>query len=108
VIAARILAVLSAMLLVGAVALATFGSRAMTLETALGGLDPGLATGLLGWVQRTAGSWSASHLMQPFLVRPAWLVPAFLGLISLGLAVTLSRRTKASRPQRRGRGSGRG
>lgn len=104
----RILAVLSAILLVGAVALATFGVRALSLDAALRMVDRGFVTGMQDWIARNLGVWTWSHLMQPFLVRPAWLVPAFLGLVCSGLAVSLSYRGKAKPSHRRDRGPGTG
>ena len=101
-IAPRILAVLSAILLVGAVALAMFGVRAMSLEIALGQLDSGLVEGMRSWISRNLGAWTWARLIYPFLIRPAWLLPAFLGLICSGLAVSLSYRGNARRSHKRG------
>lgn len=107
-ITSRILAVLSAILLIGAVALATFGVRAMPLEAVLRMVDRGFVSGMQDWVTRTLGVWTWSHLLQPFLVRPAWLLPAFLGVVCSGLAVSLSYRAKPNPSQRRDRGPGTG
>jgi hypothetical protein len=41
-------------------------------------------------------------LVEPFMIRPSWLLPAFLGLVCSGLAVSLSYGGKASRSERRG------
>lgn len=37
-------------------------------------------------------------IVVPFLVRPAWILPAMIGLISAGLAVTIGR--TVGKPQR--------
>jgi hypothetical protein len=102
VIASRIFAVLSAILLITAVALATFGVRSLSLSGLLGMIGPRTVDGMRGWVTRLLGDWTWVTLVDPFMIRPSWLVPAFLGLVCSGLAVTLSYRGKASRSERRG------
>ena len=100
-IAQRTLAVLSAVLLVLAVALATLGSRTFSLAWALTQLDARLVETLHSWTDRYLNAWSWSHLAMPLLVRPAWLLPACLGLICMGLAFSLSYRNNARRSHRR-------
>ena len=90
--------VLAACLMVGAFALALLPSWDMSLRDAIGGLDPSMpdrardvVAGVLG---PTFWRWS----FEPLLVRPSWLLPAALGLICLGGAITAynppGRRTK--------------
>ncbi len=104
-IAPRVLAVLAAVFLIGAVALATVGARAMTLDAALMVLDRGFAEGLPGWVSRNLGSWTWMRVGQPLMVRPAWLLPASVGLILAGLAVSLWLRGETKPSRRRGPGT---
>jgi hypothetical protein len=101
VIAQRTLAVLSAILLVGAVALATLGPGTITLGRALFDLGPDVPEGVHGWIERTLGTWAWTELALPLLVRPAWLLPASLGLICVGLSFSVSNRKSAHRSHRR-------
>ena len=84
----RTLAVIAAVLFVGAVALATAGPDTMSLGAALRLFGPAADKAFQGWTVRFLGLWSWSHLMQPLLVRPAWLPFGSLCLICTGLAVS--------------------
>jgi hypothetical protein len=97
----RVLAVISAILLVTAVAIATFGPQSVSLGQALFLLDHDVVDRLLAWSNRVWGSRAWELIIQPLLVRPAWLVPASLGIICVGLAVSLSNRKSTSRSHRR-------
>lgn len=97
----RVFAVLSAVLLVTAVAIATVGPRLMSLELLLFQIDRGAIAGLKTFVTRYLGDWTWSHLLVPLLVRPAWLLPASLGLIATGLALSLSYRAHTRESHRR-------
>jgi hypothetical protein len=99
VIAQRILAVLSALMLIGAFALATLGPPGVPLGHVLFTLD----TPVMDWLQQHCADWIWHNLVVPLLLRPAWLLPAALGLILAGAAVTLASRpqTHRSRHQRR-------
>jgi hypothetical protein len=103
VIVQRVFAALAAFFLVGAVALATFGARAMTLEVALRMINRGLVDALFAWTEQTFGTWAWTRLAQPLLVRPAWLPAACLGLIALGVVFSLSYRAKPGSSHRRGK-----
>ena len=85
-IASRILAALSALFLVTAVAIASLTPLGMTLGQGLMLLDGGW----LAWVQNHSVSWVWTGVELPFLLRPLWLIPAALGLICAGAAATLS------------------
>jgi hypothetical protein len=97
----RVLAVISAILLVTAVAIATFGSQSVSLGQALFLLDHDVVDRLLAWSNRVWGTRVWELVVQPLLVRPAWLIPASLGIICVGLSVSLSSRKSASRSHRR-------
>ena len=97
----RALAVLAAVLLVAAVAIATFGTKAMSLGQMVFLIDRGLLEALPVWVNRVLGSWVWASLLQPLLVRPAWLLPASLGIVCMGLSLTLSNRKTPHRSHRR-------
>jgi hypothetical protein len=95
--AQRILAVAAAVLLVSAVALATLGARPVTLGWALFQMDNTLLDRIRDWLERNLGGWMWSELALPLLERPVWLVPVSLGLICIGLALSLP----AGKPTRR-------
>ena len=101
VIAQRILAVISAILLVAAVALGTLGSGGMLLGRALYAFDRDCRSSCMGgwngtWVTGRGPIWS-----MPMMVRPAWLLPASLGIICAGLSLSLSNRKSTHRSHRR-------
>jgi len=101
VIAQRILAVLSAILLVGSVAIATVGPPLVSLGQALYLLDEGLVERLHVFVAGHLADWAWSGVAVPLLVRPAWLIPAAIGLIFAGMALSLPNRKQARRSHRR-------
>ncbi|MGD0106875.1 MAG: hypothetical protein ABSC06_22975 [Rhodopila sp.] len=100
-IAQRVLAVISAVLLVAAVAVATFGPESISLGQALDLLDHDVLDKLPGWSTRMFGTWVWSSVIQPMLIRPAWLVPASAGIICVGLSLSLSNRKTTHRSHRR-------
>jgi hypothetical protein len=99
VIAQRILAVLAAFMLIGAFALATLGPPGVPLGHVLFTLD----TPVMDWLQAHTGGWIWHNLVVPLLLRPAWLLPASLGIMAAGASLTLASRpeTHRSRHQRR-------
>ena len=100
-IAQRALAVIAAILLVAAVAIATFGSESITLGQAIYLLDHDILDKLPLWSSRTLGNWMWLTIIQPMLERPAWLIPASAGLVCIGLSLSLSNRKTTHRSHRR-------
>lgn len=100
-IAQRILAVISAILLVFAVGIATFGAESMSLGQALYLLDHDVFDKLPEWSARLMGHWAWDEVIQPMLVRPAWLVPASVGIVCIGLSLSLGNRKSTHRSHRR-------
>lgn len=100
-IAQRILAVLSAALLVGAVAIATVTPTSVPLGEALYMMDEGLVQRLHQLITGHVAVWAWSEMAVPLLLRPAWLIPASMGLICAGIALSLSNRKPARRTHRR-------
>lgn len=100
-IASRVLAVLAAILLVSAVALATIGEGTISLGQSLFMLNQDLITDLSSWSARLAGGWFWDTIMQPLLVRPAWLLPASAGIVCCGMSLTLANRKTVHRSRRR-------
>jgi len=98
----RALSLLAAVFLVLAVGLATYGARAMSLEFALRRVDRSLLDSLYLWVNRSFGQLAWTEVVQPVLVRPAWMPCAALGLLFLTLGIILSYRTHPGKPRGRG------
>ena len=97
----RILAVLAAMLLVGAVALAMLGPPAVPLGQMLFLVDHDLMDDDHTFIGRHLAGWLWDYLIAPLMLRPAWLVPAALGLILGGMSLSLSTRNSTHRSHRR-------
>ena len=97
----RILAVLAAMLLVGAVALAMLGPPAVPLGQMLFMFDHDLMNAVHSFIGTHLAGWLWDYLIAPLLLRPAWLVPAALGLILGGMSLSLSSRKSTHRSHRR-------
>lgn len=97
----RILAVLAAALLVGAVSLALLVPPSLPLGQLLVMLDQDATDAAQAFVGRHFSDWIWSDLAMPLLLRPAWLVPATLGLICAGAATSISTKKTAGRSHRR-------
>ena len=100
-IAQRALAVLSAILLVGAVALATLGPPGVPLGQVLFLIDHDLMESLHRVIVGGIAGWAWSDIVVPLMLRPAWLVPAAAGILCAGGALSLSGRKPAVRSRRR-------
>lgn len=97
----RVLAVLAAMLLVGAVALAMLGPPEVPLGQVLFMIDHDLMEGAHSFIGTHLAGWLWDYLVAPLMLRPAWLVPAALGLICGGMSLSLSTRKTTHRSHRR-------
>ncbi len=102
-IAQRILAVLAAMLLVIAVALATLSPPDMPFGQFLFLADHAALQKIQAVVDRYGSHWIWTWGCVPLLVRPTWLLPAMLGIVCAGLAMTLASREAARNPRHRKR-----
>ncbi len=93
----RVMAVLAAVFLVGAVGVALIGPPNAPLGAELYALDReglyAVQTHVTGWL------WDAVAL--PLLVRPAWLLPACVGILCGGLSLSLASRQRPQRTPRR-------
>ena len=97
----RIFACLSAVFLVGAVAVALLGPPGIALGQALVAIDHHMLDVLRSGVERLFAPWLWSEVILPILVRPAWLPPAALGLVFAGLCLTVPPGRRAERPPQR-------
>jgi hypothetical protein len=77
------------------------GPPSVPLGQALFMLDHDLMSALHGSIERHVSAWLWDHLAAPLMLRPAWLLPAALGLICGGLSLSLSTRKPAHRSHRR-------
>lgn len=84
--AARLFAVFAALLLVASIAIGTLMPPGITLGQALALMDRAGPA----WLREHSNAWLWNWLEVPFMVRPLWLIPAFLGLICAGMATTLN------------------
>ena len=100
-IAQRTLAVLAAIMLVCAAALAMIGPRAVSLGRAFAYLGAGAEETLKSWTLTLVGPWVWTEMAVPLLARPAWLLPASLGIVFAGLSLSLAYRSTASQSHRR-------
>ncbi len=100
-IAQRILAVLAAMLLVGAVALAMLGPPEVPLGQLLFLIDHDLVNVAHSFIGKHLTGWLWDYVIMPLMVRPAWLVPAGLGIVCGGMSLSLSTRKSTHRSHRR-------
>lgn len=100
-IAVRILAVISAWFLVVAFALAIMLPTGMTLVQALAVLNHDLLVTLQDLIRLHVSEWCWLNMAVPVLLRPVWLLPAALALVTGGAAVTLSNRGGPARSRRR-------
>ena len=98
---AKILAVLSAAMLVAAVAIGTLGPLDMTLAEALARLDHVSMTALEAYVRHHLSNWLWDYPTTALLTRPVWLVPAAVGLVLGGGALTAVQSQKATPSRRR-------
>lgn len=95
------MAVLAAALFVSAVGLATAGREMMSLGQALSWLVPGGPEALHDRSIALLGSWIWPYVIQPLLIRPAWLPFCSLALICAGAAVSLPGGGSTRRSHRR-------
>jgi hypothetical protein len=101
VIAVRILAVLAAVLLVGAFAIATILSYDMPLSELITMVDSSVVTAIHDLVSAHLPGWVWTNMLVPLLLRPAWLLPAGVGVICAGAAATVASSGSTQRSRRK-------
>ncbi len=97
----RIFAILAAVMIVVSVGLATLGPRPEDLGPLLAQIDPGLPLALKVRVIDWFGEWSWSNLVLPILVRPGWLLPLCVSIVSIGAFLSVSGPNTPRRSRRR-------
>lgn len=91
------MAVASAVFLVASVGVALIGPPNVPLGTAIYLLN----SQVLYAIQAHAAEWAWVNVLVPLLQRPAWLIPASIGILCAGLSITLSSRQGPQRSRRR-------
>ena len=99
----RILAVIAALFLVAAFALASMLPPLLPLGQAVSMFNHDWLVAFQEAVRKGVSEWAWVNLAVPVLLRPVWLMPAALGLVFAGAAVTLSSRLGPARSRRRRR-----
>jgi ABC-type sugar transport system permease subunit len=99
--APRLFAVIAAIFMVGAVAIATVMPAMLSFGQFVALADHSLLVGLQDFVRLHLSDWTWLHVVLPLLQRPAWLMPASLGIIAAGLALTLNSRHGAPHSRRK-------
>ena len=98
---AKILAVLAAMLLVAAVALGTLMPMDVSLGEVLEAMAKAQLTASEAFVRAHMSDWLWDKPLTALLVRPLWLVPAAVGLVCAGGAMTAASRRNSAPSRRR-------
>jgi hypothetical protein len=98
--AERILAVLAAIFFVLAFAFANLFPATMPLSELIAMLDHPLLLGLQDGVRDHVSVWVWQSLFLPVLLRPAWLLPLWIGVVLGGAALTVASRRRGSRSPR--------
>jgi hypothetical protein len=97
----RILAVLTAVFLVGSIAIGSLTDPGLPLGQLLFELNPRLLDFFHVTLRESAPAWAWNWVVLPVLVRPAWLLPACMGVICCGLCLTLASRASEPRSRRK-------
>jgi hypothetical protein len=101
VIAQRVLAVLAAILLIASVSIATLGPPGLPLGQTVILIDRSILDTIQAAIDTHLAHWVWTYLFVPWLVRPAWLLPASAGLVCAGASMTLASRHAARNQHRR-------
>ena len=89
-VAAKVMAALGAVCLVGAFAMATLMQPLLSLAQLVMMFNEPFITALDRTQRSGTGSWIWSHLAVPVLIRPAWMMPTMLGVVLVGVAAQLA------------------
>ena len=97
----RILAVLAAANMVVAFALAALMPTMMTLGQLIGEIGNGAPQAVRDFFVEGLSPWVWLNIAMPLLLRPGWLLPACVGIVFAGGAMTLSSMKDVPRSHRR-------
>ncbi len=99
--AARILWVLAALCGVASFTLALVLPPTLTLSSLIARVDHGALVRLQDFVQANLSDWAWTTVVLPLLSRPDWLLPLALGLVFVGLALSVGSGSDPARAKRR-------
>lgn len=99
--ASRVLAVMAAVFLVGAVAAGTLSPPDISLGEALLNIDRMHVTAMEAALRAHMSAWVWDHAVTALLVRPVWLLPATIGIVLAGTAMTAGSLQKQPASRRR-------
>ena len=97
----RALAVIAAIFLVGGIAIAMLFPANLALAQMIYTIDGNALEWVESSLRRAIPLWTWTWVILPLLVRPAWLLPASIGVIAAGLSITFTRRAETGSPRRR-------
>lgn len=100
-IAQRALAVLCAAFLVGAIAIGSLTDPGWPLGHMMFAISPRVLDFFQTGVRANVPAWMWDWVVLPCLIRPAWLLPACVGVVCGGLYVTLASRQGEPRSRRK-------
>ena len=100
-VAARVFAVLAAFWMVVAFAVAALFPPELLLGQLVSMTDHEGLVAFQNFVRDDLSPWLWLYVCLPLLMRPAWFLPVAFGLLTAGVAVTLSSRPGAARSRRR-------
>jgi hypothetical protein len=98
---AKVLAVIAAVFLVGSVAVGMLGPQDLTLGQALMMIDKFRMASMETFVRVHLSDWMWDKPAMALLVRPIWMLPAAIGLIVAGGAMTAASTGKPTPSRRR-------
>jgi hypothetical protein len=98
---AKVFAVVAAIMLVGAVAAGTLGPPDTSLGEALTSLDHLRVAAVEAYIRIHLSAWFWDHPVRALMGRPVWLVPACVGVLFAGGAMTAASLQKAPTSRRR-------
>lgn len=100
-IAVRVVAVIAAACLVAAFTVALLFPAAMSLGELVTTIDDRGLAAIQAFARTRLPDWTWSRLTLPLLTRPAWLLPMALGVVAVGVVVSLRSHQNAPRPRGR-------
>jgi len=93
----RVFAILAAVLLVGSLVLAATAPSGLTLDDAISVVNVMAVFRVHQYAAHYLPDWVWGDFATPWLTRPAWLVPASLGIICAGFAGSMIGKQPAKR-----------